>query len=157
MDESFNKYESSIYSVSTLPLQAMSSVKSQKNLFFSGPFFLVIPSFAYFYPLFLHPIDHSFNKYLLSICHVSGMFQAPGMSWQIRRTRSLPLCSFPSSRGQILNNQQWGTAVSAVKRVKQDVMESDGPAALNRWGLSWDWMRGGLALQEPVRGSQAWR
>lgn len=164
MDKNCNKYESSIYSVSILPLQLTSSVKSQKNLLFSGSLILVIPSFDHFYHLFSHLIGHSFNTYLLSICHVLSMFQAPGISWWIRRTRSLTLCSFPSCRGeQIWNNLQWRTDVSAMKRkwnrmclrVKQVVMESDGSATLSKWSLSWDWMGGGPTLQGPLRVSQA--
>ena len=164
MEKNSNKYESSIYSVSTLPLQLTSSVKSKKNLLFSGSLILAIPSFDHFYHLFSHLIGHSFNTYLLSICHVPGMFQAPGMSWWIRRTRSLTLCSFPSCRGeQILNNLQWRTDVNAMKRkwnrmclgVKQDVIESDGSATLSRWSLSWDRMGGRQILQGLVTVSQA--
>ena len=75
MDENFNKYENSIYSVSTLPLQLTSSVKSQKNLLFSGFLILVIPSFDHFYHLFSPHwsfIQHIFIKHLPCARHVSG-------------------------------------------------------------------------------------
>ena len=117
-----------------------SSLQSQTTPSFRVSLFPISPAFTC---LLDHtPLIHSSAKtYWISAMCPACSRQAPGLYWGLRRTRSLPLCSFPSSRRrQTLSNQQ---GVNSV-------VESGGWAWLGRIPIDWSgkvseslWMRGG--------------